>query len=205
MSEKRDRTSLVFAKEYPPKITWYHSALVYDDLKMLLEVANNKLLKKDLDLFKYDVSERTICAAFMLHLKSVLWGTPFRTYHIDVEYNRNIDGLIKTIIDDNEVVTNITCDLVVHSRGDSIEQDNLISLEMKKSDRENDKKQKDKNRLIALTKEKNAVWSYDGKTLPRHVCRYILGVYYEISLNRNQIYLEYYYHGKLLDFKTICM
>lgn len=205
MPEKRNRASLVFAKEYPPKIAWYDSVSVYCDLVTLLEHANKNLLKKDLDLFKCDVSERTICAALMMHLKSALWGTPFRTYHIDVEYNRNMDGAVKTIIDDNEVVTNITCDLIVHSRGTSIEQDNLIALEMKKANRRNDEKQKDKNRLIALTKERNHVWSYDGKTLPDHVCRYILGVYYEISLNHDQIYLEYYYHGKLVDSKTIRM
>lgn len=27
------------------------------------------------------------------------------------------------------------------------------------------------------------IWSFDGKALPEHVCRYILGVYYEIISN----------------------
>ena len=70
---------------------------------------------------------------------------------------------------------------------------------MKKANRPDDAKQKDKNRLIALTKDKNSTWSYDGKTLPDCVCYYILGVYYEIDWKHKQIHLEYYRCGKLVD------
>lgn len=199
MENRRIRNSLVFAKEYPPKIEWYSSINVYNDLVTIFDSANKKLIKKDIDLIKRRTSERTICGALMLHLKSSLWGTPFSTYNIDVEFNRNKDGVVKTIIDKNEVITNITCDLIVHSRGAYIEQDNLIALEMKKASRANDEKVKDKNRLMALTKENNHVWCYDGKTFPEHVCRYILGVYYEISINYNQVYLEYYRNGAVID------
>lgn len=205
MPDKRNRSSLVFAKGYPPKMDWYNSTIVYEDLVTLFESANKNLLKKDIDLLKNDVSERTICGALMMHLRDSLWGTVFRTYHIDVEYNRNKNGKIKTIIDDKEVITNITCDLIVHSRGAYIEQDNLIALEMKKARRTDDAKQKDRNRLIALTKERNNVWSYDGKTFPDHVCRYILGIYYEIYHDRNQVYLEYYRYGELVNMEIIHM
>lgn len=203
MPDKRNRASLVFAKEYPPKLDWYGSVAVYKDLVTLFESANKSLLKKDLELIKNDVSERTVCAALMTHLKGALWGTPFCTYHVDVEYNRNKDGMIKTIIDEKNVVTNITCDLIVHSRGAYIEQDNLIALEMKKANRTDAEKQKDKNRLKALTREKNNVWCYDGKTFPDQVCRYILGIYYEISLDHHQVYLEYYHHGDLVNAQSV--
>ncbi len=99
MPDKRNRVSLVFVKEYPPKFDWYNSITVYEDLVILFESANKSLFKKDLDLIKNDVSERTICGALMIHLKSALWGTPFRKYYVDVEYNRNKDGMIKTIIE----------------------------------------------------------------------------------------------------------
>ncbi len=203
MPDKRKRASLVFLKEYPPRCDWYNSMAVYKDLVILFESANQSLFKKDLDLIKNDVSERTICGALMMHLKSALWGTPFRKYHIDVEYNRNKDGMIKTIIDEKNVITNITCDLIVHSRGAYIEQDNLIALEMKKANRIDAEKQKDKNRLMALTREKNNVWCYDGKTFPDQVCRYILGIYYEISLEHHQVYLEYYRRGKLVNAQSV--
>lgn len=198
MKNRGNRNSLVFVKEYPPKSEWYSSIDVYEDLITIFESANRKLIKKDIDLIKRDTSERTICGALMMHLKSSVWGTPFSTYNIDVEYNRNRDGIVKTILDNDMVVTNVTCDLIVHSRGAFIEQDNLIALEMKKASRSKEEKTKDKNRLIALTKSEYDTWSYDGKTFPKHVCRYILGVYYEISKDYNQIYLEYYRQGKMV-------
>lgn len=198
MKNRGNRNSLVFNKAYPPKSEWYSSIDVYEDLITIFESANKKLIKKDIDLIKRETSERTICGALMMHLKSSVWGTPFSTYNIDVEYNRNRDGIVKTILDNDMVVTNITCDLIVHSRGAFIEQDNLIALEMKKASRSKEEKVKDKNRLIALTKSEYDTWSYDGKTFPEHVCRYILGVYYEISKNYNQIYLEYYRQGKMV-------
>lgn len=203
MKNRRNRSSLVFVKEYPPKIKWYDSTDVYKDLITIFESANKKLIKKDIDLFKIEASERTICGALMRHLKGSVWGTPFSTYHVDVEYNRNRDGLVKTILDNDLVVTNITCDLIVHSRGAFIEQDNLIALEMKKANRAEKEKAKDKNRLIALTKSEYDTWSYDGKTFPEHVCRYILGVYYEISNAYNQVYLEYYRYGKLVHTQIV--
>lgn len=203
MKYRENRNSLVFVKEYPPKSEWYSSIDVYKDLITIFESANKKLIKKDIDLIKRETSERTICGALMLHLKSALWGTPFRVYNVDVEYNRNRDGLVKTILDNDLVVTNITCDLIVHSRGAFIEQDNLIALEMKKASRTTEEKTKDKNRLISLTKSEYETWSYDGETFPEHVCRYILGVYYEISKDYNQIYLEYYRHGEMISSQTL--
>lgn len=154
MPEKRNRSFVTFEKCYLDKIDWYDSSEVYNDLVMLFENANKNLLKIDSALIKGNVSERTICAALMLHLSKSLKKTPFHKYFTDVEYNRNKNGIVKTIIDENEVITTITCDLIVHSRGSYTQQDNLIALEMKKSNRKKTEKQKDKNRLIALTKEK---------------------------------------------------
>lgn len=52
-------------------------------------------------------------------------------------------------------------------------------------------KENDKARLVALTKD-----SYDGKTLPEHVCGYDLGIYYEIDSKNCLVYIEYYVKGK---------
>ena len=205
MPKRRNRSNIVFAKDYPPRIAWYDSLAVYRDLVILFEYANKNLLHKDFDLIQQDVSERTVCANLMLHLNRSLWGTPFRSYYTDVEYNRNKNGIVKTIMDRNEVITNITCDLIMHSRGKYIEQDNLLALEMKKSSRPDSEKQKDKNRLIALTRDGYSAWSFDGVTLPDHVCRYILGIYYEIDFDHHRIYLEYYRHGELIDSKIIVL
>jgi hypothetical protein len=51
---------------------------------------------------------------------------------------------------------------------------------MKKASAPENEKQNDKLRLMALTKDSyDDVWSFDGKTLPEHVCGYTLGIYYE--------------------------
>lgn len=68
MPEKRNRSFVTFEKCYLDKIDWYDSSEVYNDLVMLFENANKNLLKIDSALIKGNVSERTICAALMLHL-----------------------------------------------------------------------------------------------------------------------------------------
>ena len=78
------------------------------------------------------VSERCLCGSFMLRLRGFLDKSEFRDYYCDIEYNRNFDGNIKTIIDDQHVVLDITCDLIVHSRGLNPDRDNLIAIEMKR-------------------------------------------------------------------------
>lgn len=48
-----------------------------------------------------------------------------------------------------------------------------------------------------MTRESyDGVWSFDGKTLPEHVCGYDLGIYYEVNIKHKLIYIEYYAKGK---------
>ena len=186
-------------KNYYIKSNWYDSEIVYNDLIDLFLNANSSMIEKNFALFYSNVSERSICGALMLSLHEYLCNTPFHEYYVDIEYNRNRGGRIKTIIDKNEVITNVTCDLILHSRGTFYEQDNLIAVEMKKATRSEEDKISDKKRLIALTQCENSAWSYDGESFPEHVCRYILGVYYEISKECNSIYLEFYRQGQKVD------
>lgn len=147
-------------------------------------------------LFESQVSERTLCGALMIELHEVLKNTKYSEYFVDVEYNRNVGGKLKTIKKticgaDEHIVT-INCDLIVHSRGQNIFRDNLIALEMKKSTVRQTNKDNDRNRLECLTKSpEQDVYSYDGKTFPEHVCGYGLGVYYEINFRRGTILVEY--------------
>lgn len=173
-------------------------------LKLLFLTANERLLSDDILLFENYVSERTLCGALSQQLKKILCETEFSSYFDDVEYNRNKDKKIKTCCIWNGVsdykIVNINCDLIVHSRGRNIEQDNLIALEMKKSYRKEESKNFDKLRLISLTSDSfDNIWSFDGKILPRHVCRYKLGIYYEVNYKERCIFLEYYYKGKCVS------
>lgn len=172
------------------------------ELINIFEKANDMFIINDNDLFTTGVSERTLCGALMLHLHEVSKETRYRDYHVDVEYNRNKDGKLKTInkaISGQEYkIIRINCDLIVHSRGQNVLQDNLITIEMKKSNQSKRDKDSDRERLIALTKESfDDIWSFDGKTLPKHVCRYKLGIFYEINYGKKQIILEYYVSGNL--------
>ena len=144
----------------------------------------------------------------MLHLNNIISGNEeLNGYYVDVEYNRNKGGIKtirKTIRDTDEKIIPINCDLIVHSRGECVEQDNLIAIEMKKSNRSMEEKNKDRERLIALTKDSfDDVWAFDGRNLPEHVCRYVLGVYYEINYNRKKITIEYYRKGKNVNQYTL--
>ncbi|WP_315121288.1 hypothetical protein [uncultured Clostridium sp.] len=172
-----------------------------DYFKKIFGIANNKFLFKELSLIKSDVSERCICASLKPFIEYELQkNLIYEKYYVDVEYNRNA-GHIKTIINDKEEVINITCDLIVHSRGENAEHDNLIALEMKKSYRSQKEKDADRNRLIALTRSTSTheIWSYDGKTYPQHVCGYSFGVYYEIDIPNEIIMIEYYMKGRMVE------
>lgn len=181
---------------------------VYEDMKHIFETANMLLIQADRSLFKMKVSERTLCGALMLHLHEVLKETKYSSYYVDVEYNRNKGGKLKTYkktaMGSEERIISIVCDLIMHSRGENILQDNLLAIEMKKSTRPKKEKARDKERLESLTKETyDDIWSYDGKSFPEHVCRYALGVFYEINFRKNEISIEYYRSGSKIEESTL--
>ena len=170
------------------------------ELEKIFEKANKSFISKNKMLFKTRVSERTLCGALMIELHEVLKKTKYSDYFVDVEYNRNVGGTLKTLKksirgSDEQIVT-INCDLIVHSRGQNILHDNLIALEMKKSTGRQFDKDNDRNRLECLTKSpEQDVWSYGGKVLPEYVCGYGLGIYYEVDFKRETVLVEYYKKG----------
>lgn len=173
----------------------------YEAIVNLFEQANRQFLLDEQSLLASKVSERTLCGALMLHIHDLIKvDSSFAGYHADVEYNRNkgnIKTVRKTIVGQVEQIVSINCDLILHSRGANAEQDNLMAIEMKKSDRSPREKNSDKARLMALTKDTfDDVWIHDGHHLPEHVCRYVLGVYYEINYRTNRISIEYYRQGE---------
>lgn len=167
----------------------------------LFETANHQFLASSQSLLQSKVSERTLCGALMLCLHdSIKNKGSFDRYYVDVEYNRNkgsVKTISKTISGQHEHIIKINCDLILHSRGEHPEQDNLIAIEMKKSTRPKSEKESDKDRLKALTKDSfDDIWAYDGHSLPEHVCRYVLGVYYEIDFKRQLVKIVYYWKGQ---------
>lgn len=113
----------------------------YEKLKKIFKYANRDLITVDKELFKSKVAERTLCGALMLRLYERLKYTEYSDYYVDVEYNRNKGGklktMAKTIKGPDSNIIKINCDLIVHSRGKYVKQDNLIAIEMKKNRRKN--------------------------------------------------------------------
>ena len=154
------------------------------------------LQKEALEIIE-GVNERNNCARWAIYLEKEAHNRGLTDYLADTEYNRKQNGQIKTILDGNSRIVNINCDLILHTRGANIEEDNLIAIEVKKYDRLTREKQNDRERLRALTKESyDDVWMNDGSTPPKHVCGYRLGVYVELDRNRRICRVEYYKHGK---------
>lgn len=172
------------------------------ELEEIFERANQRFLEKNPMLFEMKVSERTLCGALMIELHEAIKDTKYKSYFVDVEYNRNIGGSFrhhrKTIRGSDEQIITVHCDLIVHGRGQHAPEDNLVALEMKKSTGRKQEKEKDRARLCCLTqKPEESVWSYEGNAFPEHVCGYELGIYYEINLPKKRIRIEYYRDGRL--------
>ena len=169
-------------------------------LMRIFEEANQNFLEKNQLLFEAEVSERTLCGALMIEIHDIIRSREeYQGYFVDVEYNRNRGNhveshkkMCKKLNGENAV---ISCDLILHSRGQNIEEDNLIELEMKKADRRESEKKSDRERLEKITQPVNETCIKKGK-LPTYVCGYKLGIYYEIDLKKKIIQIEYYCGGE---------
>ena len=169
----------------------------------IFEKANSCFLENDKSLLINNVSERSWYSRFAIYMTEFIGKSGIKNYYVDTEYNRNGNRL-KTVFDVDLEIINITCDIILHSRGTIFENDNLICIEMKKSNALFKDKEDDKKRLKLLTKNSyDGIWSADGNTLPEHVCGYKLGIYYEVNVEDRTIYIEYYENGKLKTCKKM--
>ena len=143
------------------------------------------------------VSERNSCARLgcILERNAIAAGR----YFADPEYNRKQGGRIKTILDEQMHEIVIVADLILHSRGAHVAEDDLVAIEMKKVGRPKAEKVADRNRLRAMTKGSyDSIWSNDGTTHPEHVCGYHLGVFIELSASKRTAHIEYFRTGDLI-------
>ena len=160
----------------------------------LFEEANEQFLKYEKANIKRNVSERNLCQNLANYLRDNMKKIGLKGYYADTEYDRN-QNMVKTIINNEMKIIEIECDLIVHSRGENVKQDNLIAIEMKKSTNMQ-KRNDDKERLKYMTK--NTYYNeITYQELPRHICRYALGIFYDINIEKQEVNLEYYENGKL--------
>ena len=160
----------------------------------LFKEANEQFLKYEKTNIKRNVSERNLCQNLANYLRDNMKKIGLKGYYADTEYDRN-QNMVKTIINNEMKIIEIECDLIVHSRGENVKQDNLIAIEMKKSTNMQ-KRNEDKERLKYMTK--NTYYNeITYQELPRHICRYALGIFYDINIEKQEVNLEYYENGKL--------
>ena len=175
----------------------------YIDIKTIFDKSNVEFIDRNKKLLIDDVAERSLCGALAQVLSENIKATQFLAYYVDVDYNRN-NGEVKEYLDENGSPVTINCDLIIHSRATNINEDNILTIEMKKSYRSDKDKISDKKRIIALTKDSyDNKWKADGKSLPKYVCGYKIGVYYEIDKDKKKISIEYYYKGQIESKKEI--
>lgn len=165
-------------------------------LHRIFELSTDIFFVDELDNILNDVNERNLCGRLAIYIENITKKNNIEGYYADTEYNRKQNGQVKTILDDEMNVVNINCDIILHRRGKTVARDNLIAIEMKKSNRPEDDKLSDKKRLRALTKDSfDDIWSFDGVTHPDHVCGYVLGFYMEINIKARNCLIECFQKG----------
>lgn len=169
-----------------------------DDLRELFFRSFDQFAEREAENILHGTSERNLCARWAPLLEVAAVEAGYVGYRADTEYNRKQGGQVKTILDETMHVVRITCDLILHSRGQIVERDNLIAIEMKRLSHPEREKQKDRVRLRALTKASyDDIWSADGRALPDHVCGYGLGYFVELDADGRRFRFEEYQRGHL--------
>lgn len=157
---------------------------VIRNLNALFWAANSAFLENHVILLNRGLSERCLCGALMCELNKQLEKRNWKNYYADIEFNRDEDSIkcINYITDDGVSLKRIFTDVIVHSRGKE-----RIALEMKKSNASQAEIDEDKARLRQLTKQNSntSLCSY----------AYLLGIYYEINLDKKEIKIEFFNNG----------
>lgn len=161
-----------------------------DELIGIVRDSIDSLAREEAEYLLTDVSERSVCARLAQRME-VQAQDYMIGYYADVENNRKQAANPKTIRNEEGDVIMVTCDLILHSRGEIPEQDNIIAIEMTKAVRPAEKKERDRERLMALTSRRGLA----GNFIPEHVCGYQLGAFVELNWQQRVFNIEYYADG----------
>lgn len=74
------------------------------EMVRIFEKANKDFLQEQSTFILSGVSERSLCGELMKYVAREISDTKFSRYHVDVEYNRNEGGKLKTIKNDKDIV-----------------------------------------------------------------------------------------------------
>jgi hypothetical protein len=172
-------------------------AIPIELIQDILERSLAEFFRREANNLVNGVNERNSCGRLATYMQQIATGSGLGHYFADNEFNRKQGRQIKTILGKDMKVVTINCDLILHSRGESIAEDNLIAIEMKKAGRPTREKTADRLRLCAMTKSSyDGVWSNDGTAHPEHVCGYRIGAYVELNNTTRKARVEYFMKGK---------
>jgi hypothetical protein len=180
------------------------AVILQETVQSIFDSSLTTFLGREVQEILEGVNERNNCGRWSQYLEAAALQHGLEGYVADPEYNRKQDGRIKTILDDRHEVVTINCDLILHTRGNDIANDNLIAIEVKKSERPAEEKESDRRRLRALTKSSyDDVWMNDGTMPPEHVCGYRLGAYVELDRESRICFVEFYREGHHFESRNV--
>ncbi|MBV5278437.1 MAG: hypothetical protein J0647_05305 [Campylobacteraceae bacterium] len=110
--------------------------MTLENLKIIVSEAINELKAKDKYLLDHNVNERSIS-----HKLACYIGKRIDGWHVDAEYNRNMDDQKRLISTDKY---GVMPDIIIHRRGHNndttTENNNLLVIEIKKTPTEKQKR-----------------------------------------------------------------
>ncbi|MBO4224746.1 hypothetical protein [Bradyrhizobium neotropicale] len=159
-------------------------------LEDIFHEALDEFLAREFALVRKDAHEQSLCGRLAIYMDHAKDRHGLEDYYVDVEYNRRGEGRKQILHPVTGKHINVVCDILLHSRGD-LEDDNLIAIEMKKDDAEDEKKQGDRDRLKALT------LPIPQRGNPDYVCGYQIGYYLEVHIGNATLLIEEYRGGNL--------
>jgi hypothetical protein len=160
-------------------------------LEDLFDEAIREFLTRESILVRKKAHEQSFCGRLAIYLDHAKNRRGLEQYYVDVEYNRRGEGRKQILHPITHLPINVVCDLLLHSRG-KLQDDNLIAVEMKKSGGRRNHKQRDRERLQALTLPPPCVGAD-----PDYVCGYQLGYYLEVNSENASLLVEEYCRGNL--------
>lgn len=137
--------------------------MTLEGLQQILQEAIRNLYENDKYLFENKVSERAISHKLACYIgQLVSQRAEDSVWHVDAEYNRNIDAP-KTLISDGQK-TCVVPDILIHRRGlnndGDIRDNNLLVVEIKKNAKK-DGKEKDIYKIKAFINEDPYCYKYE--------------------------------------------
>ena len=118
-----------------------------NELKLYLKQAIDRVKDEDCHLLDIDGNERSIAARLAVYLQEY-----FIDYQVDVEYNRDRDG-VKRLRRNEGILCRVLPDVIVHRRGD--DKSNLMVIEMKKKSSPPNAIKNDRQRLTEFRDQYN--------------------------------------------------